>query len=457
MFHDVFEVLNGLHLAVVDFDDDESLGQSGFLELTVADGGDEETGRKVEFFFFFVSQRTQGGSHGFRVEVFECCGCSLCVSQREGDGVFLLVAEIGHFHFVSGAVVHDGLLEFAEFLDFLSVDGGDDVPFAESGFLGSTVGGDFGDVDAIDCAVVRCASLFFFGVNLVSHFGSSDADEGTLHGAVGFEVFNHLVHDGSWDGKTIAAVGAGLGHNHCVDSDQFAFCIDQCSSRVSGVDGSVRLDETFDASRLGTEGARFGADDAGGDGGGEAEGITDGEHPFSKFQFVRTSDGDGGEVFGFDFDECEVGGGVGADDACFVLLVVVEFHGEFVCVFNDVVVGDDVAVSGENDAGACAGAFGCFDFSFPSASSASEEVSESEEVFEWVTIGHGLRAAVGHGFDIDHRIHGTLGSHGQVNVSCHGNGGCRCRESGRCQSENESGKNQQSSFHGEKFYVLRLF
>ena len=58
------------------------------------------------------------------------------------------------------------------------------------------------------------------------------------------------------------------------------------------------------------------------------------------------------EVRGVNLDEGEVGGGVGANDFGVVVAVVVEGHLEALGVGDDVVVGDDVAVFADDNAGA---------------------------------------------------------------------------------------------------------
>ena len=96
-------------------------------------------------------------------------------------------------------------------------------------------------------------------------------------------------------------------------------------------------------------GTSFCADDAGRNGGGEAIRIADGEHPFSDFQFLTATYGDGLQVFGFDFDEREIGVLVLTDDTAFELAIVVEFYQNLVSIFHNVVVGDDISVGCENN------------------------------------------------------------------------------------------------------------
>lgn len=69
----------------------------------------------------------------------------------------------------------------------------------------------------------------------------------------------------------------------------------------------------------------------------------------SYFGTVAVAEGDGGEVGGINLDDGEVGGGVVAYEGGGQYPFVVEGDADAFCVLDDVVVGYDVAVVGDDD------------------------------------------------------------------------------------------------------------
>ena len=347
-FDGFFEILHGRHHAIVYLHDDNALGDAGILEFSGFDAADQKTIAETQFALFVVGEYAQGGSHRFGVDCFEITGGTLLVAQREGCGVFLFLAEIGHFHLVAGTMYGNDLLQLAELVDFLAVNGRHDVAFLQTGSIGCTVCGDFCDIETGECAEVGLFALVFLFVDVVRHRSSADAQQRALHYAKFAEVFHHLVHNGGRDSKAVSAVRTCFGVDHRVDTDQFARSIDECTAGVTGIDGGIGLNEAF--YRIGRlHGTGFRADDAGSDGGGEAIRIADGEHPFSDFQFLTATYGDGLQVFGFDLDQSEIRIFVLSDDTAFELAIVIEFHQNLVSIFHNVVVGDDISVGCEDN------------------------------------------------------------------------------------------------------------
>src|SRR5688500_12031643 len=147
-----------------------------------------------------------------------------------------------------------------------------------------------------------------------------------------------------------------------VDADDATARSDEGAAGVAGVEGGVGLDDVLDDALAvgGGEGAAEGADDAGGDGGLEAVGVADGDGHLADAQAVRIAEGGGGELLGvvaLDAEDGEVGGGIGADDFDLEAAAVGRDGFELAGVLDDVVVGEDVAVRGQEEAGAGAADF----------------------------------------------------------------------------------------------------
>ena len=194
--------------------DDDALGDAGILEFSGFDAADQKTIAQPQFALLVVGQYAQGGSHRFGVDCFKIAGGTLLVAQREGCGVFLFLAEIGHFHFVAGTMHGNDLLQLAELVDFLAIDGRHDVAFLQTGSIGCAVCGDFCDIEAGECAEVGFFALVFLFVDVVRHRSSADAQQRALHYAKFTEVFHYLVHNGGRDGKAVSAVRTRFGVDH---------------------------------------------------------------------------------------------------------------------------------------------------------------------------------------------------------------------------------------------------
>ena len=199
----------------------------------------------------------------------------------------------------------------------------------------------------------------------------------------------------------------------------------------------ICLDERFDAVAA-TEATRFRTDDACRHGGGQSVGIADGQHPFAQFQSLRTAHLDGGEVFGFHFNQGEVGRLVQSDNARLELAVVVEVHKQFVRTFDHMVVRDDISIGRQDDARACASALGRFHATLlTTAIALAKEIAE--EILKGVVVIDHLRFAVDRHLDVNDRIDSLLGSIGEVNATS-----CVLGSSRRIAATESQGKSQDS-------------
>ena len=420
-----FPVFHGLHLLVVDLQKDDALGGPGLHHLTATDGIDGEAVVDAEAFHLLLADGFQADAELVEIDFRHDLRGALGVAQGDGGGLRLLVAEVGYLHLIARLVLGYLFLQFRHLGYFLIVNLRNHVALLQFGLLGCAAVGDLGDIDALDGSEFGFLALGFLGIDVLVHVLPLHAEDGSLHGAIDLEVGDDLVHDGGGDGEAVACVAARLAVYHGVDAYEFALLIDECSSGVSGIDGGVGLYEALDS--VGSEGTGLGGDDAGGDGGGEVEGVADGEHPLSESEVVGVANLDGRKALGVNLHEGEVGGLVGADDASLELAAVVELDGYLVGLPDDVVVGHDVAVLADDDSAAGSVAVWLLVLALLGLLATLAKAEEvAEEVLKGILNLHFLGLALdGHG-DIDNTVDGRLGGGCQIDVRTGGGDGmCR--------------------------------
>ena len=303
-----------------------------------------------------------------------------------------------------------------------AVHGGDDVPLLQAGFLGGAVGGHLGDVDAV--VAVDAEFLGEAGVK----FLNAGTQQAALHHAELTQVFHHLTHDGGGDGKGIAGKDARRAADGRVDAHQVTVGVHEGTTGVTGVDHRVGLDEGLDghlptAATDDVDAATLGGNDAGGYRAGEAEGVAYGHHPLAHAHLVAVGELYGWQALLLDLDEGDVGGGVHTHDGGVVGTLVVEHYLEVLGVFHHVVVGGDVAVGADDDAGAATLLQG------RRATRAAITFGQAEKIAEYVgnlpAATPAGRCGLG-GFDVHHGGQGLFGGHGEalggggVDVDCRG-------------------------------------
>ncbi len=189
-----------------------------------------------------------------------------------------------------------------------------------------------------------------FGNDVRRNFAEAYAENGALHCAVGLDVGYHFLDYRGRDGERAAGVSPCLGVYGSVDADQFAVEVNQGSAGVATVNGRVGLYVRLYAALRGFAGhtryvAGLGADNARCHGGGEAERIAYGEHPFAHAKLLAVAHRDYVKVGGVDLYKSQICGGVEAYYRRREVAVVVECYFEAFGVGNDVVVGNDVPVA----------------------------------------------------------------------------------------------------------------
>ena len=165
---------------------------------------------------------------------------------------------------------------------------------------------------------------------------------------------------------------------------------------------------------------------------GEAEGRADGEYPVADLYLVGIADFGDREVVALDFDEGDVGAFIEADDVGVVFLVVVELDAHFFRAFNDVGVGEDIAVAVDDEAGTLSLEDALFVLRLGELASA-KGIGNAEEVFkdfrrDAVNGGRGIDAAFH--FNAHHGVFGFGNERGEVRC-----GVGKAQRGGECESQ----------------------
>ena len=116
--------------------------------------------------------------------------------------------------------------------------------------------------------------------------------------------------------------------------------------------GGVGLEEVLVAAVADAGRASLRADDAHRHGLADAERVADRQHDVADADLVRVADGEGVQVLRVDLQHREVARRIGADDLGVERALVRELDADAIRAFDDVVVGQDVAVGRGDDAGA---------------------------------------------------------------------------------------------------------
>ena len=154
------------------------------------------------------------------------------------------------------------------------------------------------------------------------------------------------VVDGRGGGRRGAGI-LGVG-----DADDLTVEVKQRTAGVAGVDGAVRLNEVHGQGIGEGDLPILGADKTGGEGEGQlAQRVADGHHAVAHVQVVGVAQNHRGQPLGVHLQDGHVVAFVVADEGRVIGVAVVHGYGDAVGVFHHVVVGQDIAVLGEDEAG----------------------------------------------------------------------------------------------------------
>ena len=180
-----------------------------------------------------------------------------------------------------------------------------------------------------------------------------DAEE-AMHGTAFFEDLLERFTDivgGDGEADTLETGIFFVGRkNGYVNADDFTLEVDQGSSRVARIDGSIGLEKI---ALLVGNGAFFGGDDALGHRLAQSEGIAYGEDDLSDFDLRGIAELERCEGSGsFNFQYGEIEHAVLANEHGGVGFAIVQGHLNLGLAGDHVLIGDDVAFVGDDHAGA---------------------------------------------------------------------------------------------------------
>ena len=340
------------------------------------------------------------------------------ITQRHFKKFHFALSFCRNFHLIVGAVACNALAERSLVVDGDAVDVGQDVTLADARLRGCTTLLHRADVDT---ANLLDAGLLATQVDevLIDDI-EADAKQGTLHHTILLQIDHHLLHDGLRHGKRIADVAARLRLNQGVDTHQLATRIDKRTTRVTGVDGRIGLDETLDREVLGvvrqrTQRACLGTHDTGRDGRLQVVGRTDGQHPLTQTQGIRRAKGKRRQPLFVNLQQGDIRGRILADELGIVGATVVELHAQLRSTIHHMVVRHDVAILRDDHTRATRLALAVLGLRLTTLAITLRNTEELEEgiVAKLTARGH---LDTLHGLDIDDRLDGILGRIGQVGV-----------------------------------------
>ena len=251
-------------------------------------------------------------------------------------------------------------------------------------------------------------TLFVLHSNVVAHVGVLNAQHCALHSAEVLEVVHYLGHNRCGNRETITAERTRLRIKHSVDTHQFATRIDKGATRITGIDGSIGLDETFNTIRR-PECACLGRDNTCRHGVGQTKGIANSKHPFAKLYIVRVCHGNGGESLFFHLNQGKVGRFVQTDNARLKFAVVVELYGQFISICHDMVIGYDITIFGKDDPRTSPRALGRLNLALTLlGSTVTKELAE--EIFKRIVVRNCLHLRIGGYLNIYYGVHRLFGS-----------------------------------------------
>ena len=180
-----------------------------------------------------------------------------------------------------------------------------------------------------------------------------DADPAAADRALVLELGDDALHGGGRNRERDADAAARRRIDRGVDADHLAFGVEGRAAGIALVHRRVDLDEIVIWAVADV--AAAGRDDAGRDGAAETERIADREHPIADPRLVSESLANGKFEPPSTLISARSVRGVGADHLGLVGLAVIGRHLDLVGAVDHVIVGDRVAIGGNEEAGTLAG------------------------------------------------------------------------------------------------------
>src|SRR5262245_31313499 len=228
----------------------------------------------------------------------------------------------------------------------LTVNIGDDIASENARLGGRTVGLYFSDKRAFRLLQAEGVShLFSNRLNL--HANPSAGDD-----ALVAELGDNIFHRVGWNGESDADRSARWRENRGVHADYVAIHIEAWATRVAPVDRRIDLTEVIVWPGADTTSAR--RDNSGGNRAVEAEGIANSDHPITDSRGLLSELHERKVVPALNLDQREVGLWICADHFGRIGLAGIGLDLDFLCLLDDMIVRDRVAVCADEEARALA-------------------------------------------------------------------------------------------------------
>src|SRR6266545_3006013 len=248
-------------------------------------------------------------------------------------------------HHAADFLVAKFIFQFLRSRDRFPIDGGDDVGRFEIGSGCGTVTQNPADDHSLLAATDR---VFEFSV--IGQVTNAHAEPRARDFTLGDQLIGNFLCQAAGDGETDARAQAA---NQRVDADHLAVNVHQGTAAVTGIDARVRLDEILVHRRalLAEDNvAALGADMTERHAVIQLERGADRNGKFADPRFRGIRQAGDGQAFPIDLNHRQVRLRVLAAHLGVVFLPVLEPHFDFVRVFDDVPVREDVAVFANNNA-----------------------------------------------------------------------------------------------------------
>ena len=194
------------------------------------------------------------------------------------------------------------------------------------------------------------------GEQVLTHVGHRDADIGGGDLAAGHDLLYDAEHRVDRDGEADvvhAGLAAGAGVLGIGDAHDLAVVIEEGAAGVAGVDSAVGLNELHAQIARERDLTVQRTDDSSCQGEGQlAERVADRQNVLAHDQLVRVAEDDGGEALRLDLQHRDIVACIIADECRIIAAAIIGRHGDAVGILHHMVVREDVAVLGDDKAGA---------------------------------------------------------------------------------------------------------
>src|SRR5690606_7079388 len=167
-------------------------------------------------------------------------------------------------------------------------------------------------------------------------------------------VLDELLHDGARhvdrNREPNSDIASDGGQDGGVNADELSIQSQQCTARISGINGRISLNEIFVAFDINAASTKR-ADNARCHCLPEAEWVADGNDEISDLQLVGISERHCGQIVRFDSQQCDVGRRIATDQLGIQLPAILQRNDDLFSVPDNVMVSEHITILGiDNDA-----------------------------------------------------------------------------------------------------------